>query len=243
MKAIIDADPIVYAVGFANDLEPLKFQLGKVDEFVADIQEQVGATSVALYLTGKNNFRFDVATIAPYKGHRDSSHRPQYYQELREHLIDEHGALLIQGMEADDACGIDAHKCIAEGVPYTVCTIDKDLKMIGGRFYDYKRRELSEISEEEAMRFFFTQCLTGDSSDNIPGLFKLTGIKATKKRKEPLLELSSRSEMAEYIAKTYLEAGATVASLCEVATLLWMRRTEDGSELEEILGEFRAVDV
>ena len=239
MRAIIDADPIVYAVGFANDLEPFKFQCSKVDEFVEDIVETVGADDSVLYLTGKGNFRFDVATIQPYKGHRDHSHRPQYYKELRQYLIDEHGAILIEGMEADDACGIDAHIC---NCPYTVCTIDKDLKMIGGNFYDYKRRELSEISEEEALRFFYTQCLTGDSSDNIPGLFKLTGTRATKKRKEPILELSSRSEMAEYIAKTYLEAGATVDSLCEVATLLWIRRTPDGSELEEILGEFRSVD-
>lgn len=242
MKAIIDTDPVVYAVGFANDLEPLKFQYSKVDEFIEDIKEQTEATEAVLYLTGKGNYRFDVATIQPYKGHRDHSHRPQYYKELREYLIEKHGAILIEGMEADDACGVDAHKCLDSGIDYVVCTIDKDLKMIGGNFYDYKRRELSEISEEEALRFFYTQCLTGDSSDNIPGLFKLTGARATKKRKEPLLELSSRSEMAEYIAKTYLEEGATLDSLCEVATLLWIRRSEDGSELEEILGEFRSVD-
>lgn len=230
MRAIIDADPLAYIVGFGHDNMPLHYQCKKLDEFIEQVLEDVGADDGAFYLTGEGNFRFEVATILPYKGNRDSSHKPRFIKELREHMIYEWQAELISGMEADDACGIDAYNCRASDVEYVICSIDKDLLMLEGKHYNYKRREFSEMEEPETWRRFFTQILTGDSSDNIPGLFKLTGSKATKAIKEPLVELSTYSEMEAYCKSTYLEKGSTEQAFNEVATLLWMRRKPLGEE-------------
>ena len=236
MIAVIDGDPLAYIIGFGHNDLPLWYQCQKLDEFVQDIIQSTEADSIEMYLTGKGNFREEVATILPYKGNRNSDHKPRFQKELREYMMNVWDAELIEGMEADDACGISCYNYDNQSIDRVVCTIDKDLKMIGGNFYDYKRREYSQISEEEAWRFFFTQILTGDSSDNIPGLFKITGSKATKKIKEGLLGLDNPNEMASYVRDTYLGKDAKIEDVIEIGTLLWMRQTPDGGELD---GYFR----
>lgn len=222
------SDPLVYIIGFGHDDLPLWYQCKKMDEYVEDILEYTGAVKWSMYLTGKGNFREEVATIQPYKGNRDVSHKPKKYKELRNYLVHVWNAKMIEGMEADDACGMDCYKSRDNGYIPIVCSIDKDLKMLEGTFYDYKRKELLQTSEVEAWRFFYTQILTGDPSDNIPGLFKTTGTRATKKLKEGLLGLSDPAEMEKYVKETYLEAGATIEMFYEIGSLLWIARgTED----------------
>lgn len=221
MKAIIDGDPIVYIVGFGHNEMPLWYQCKMVDDFIENILKVTGADNFSLYLTGKGNFRDEVATILPYKGNRDKSHRPRYYKELRGYLLNVWDAELIEGMEADDACGIEVYS-IKE--PSVVCTIDKDLLMLEGRHYNYKRGEFCDINEEEGWRRFYLQTLTGDASDNIPGLYKVTGTKATKAIKEPLCTITLHNEMDEYCSSIWLEKGATIQQYREVQELLWILR-------------------
>ena len=224
MLGIIDGDPLVYIVGFGHNNMPLSYQCQQMDEFVSKIIETVGADDVEIFLTGKGNFRFEVATIQPYKGQRDSSHRPRFYKELREYLIHVWDADLVEGMEADDACGIRAYELKAKAQPYTICTIDKDLLMLEGRHYNYKRGEFSETNETEGWRRFYLQTLTGDASDNIPGLFKVTGTKATKGIKEPLCAIEVHQEMDDYCRSVFLEKGATELQYREIQELLWILR-------------------
>lgn len=230
MRAIIDADPLVYKVGFGHDTMPLWYQCEQMDRFIENILEATLSDEMVFYLTGKGNFREEVATILPYKGNRDRSRRPRFYQELRAYLINVWDAILVEGMEADDAVGVDAYKCRDSGIDYVICTIDKDMKMLEGKFYDYGREELLQISEVEAWRFFFTQMLTGDTSDNIPGYFKITGSKASARIKAGLLQLSDPAQMETYVTQKYMEAGADVRCLHEIGTLLWMRRKPLGEE-------------
>jgi hypothetical protein len=58
--------------------------------------------------------------------------------------------------------------------------VDKDLRSIPGRFYDFVKKEEQTISPKEASLNFYSQVLSGDSTDQIPGL---TGIGPTKARK------------------------------------------------------------
>lgn len=232
MRAIIDADPLAYMVGFGHDNMPLWYQCQMLDRFIEDVLEATLSADMVFYLTGKGNFRDEVATILPYKGQRDSTHRPRFHKELRDYMVNVWDAILIEGMEADDACGIDAYQCRNNGTDYTICTIDKDLDMLEGLHYNYKRRELYEVQEVEAWRFFYTQMLTGDPSDNIPGLFKIAGVKASKRIKEGLLQLSDPAQMETYVTQKYMEAGADVRCLYEIGTLLWMRRKPLGEEDE-----------
>lgn len=92
------------------------------------------------------------------------------------------------------------------------------------------------VSPETADTFFYTQMLTGDATDNIPGLFKMVGMKATKKVIEPLHELETPEEMFAYVRDVYLE-GYDKVGMCpddresvvdgwlkHIGRCLWIRR-------------------
>lgn len=52
-----------------------------------------------------------------------------------------------------------------------ICTKDKDLDMISGLHYNWtKDKEPYEVSEQQALKAFYSQLLTGDRVDNIQGI-------------------------------------------------------------------------
>ena len=119
-----------------------------------------------------------------------------------------------------------------------VATLDKDLMGVPGWHYTWagKKQGVFIVTEEEADRFFYKQLLTGDSTDNIPGLFKRVGVKATDKVLSPIDDMVSTSDMYEYVREVYRE-GYDKVGICpddkeEVvddwllrqARCLWIRR-------------------
>jgi hypothetical protein len=92
------------------------------------------------------------------------------------------------------------------------------------------------VDEIEADRFFYTQMLTGDATDGIPGLFKMVGKKAMPKTKAPLQEMTTPAEMYDHVYTVYCDGYESVgmclgemyevvdAWLLRIGRLLWMRR-------------------
>ena len=93
------------------------------------------------------------------------------------------------------------------------------------------------VSPEDADRFFYKQLLSGDSTDNIPGLFKRTGVKAMKKTFEPLETMDDPAEMYQHVLSVYLDAVHEQRMSSDVddverwlltqARSLWIRRERD----------------
>lgn len=175
---IVDADKVV---------EPVENALQATKELLESIISATGATSWKLYLTGEGNFREKIAVTLPYKGNRDSLHKPVWYKEIKEYLIGVWKAEVVNGMEADDALGIqqirsntftDHPNCTCDRyVDFDVnqsssiiCSIDKDLDQIPGWHYNFTKKEKYWVTEFEADKNFYIQMLTGDRVDNIPGL-------------------------------------------------------------------------
>jgi 5'-3' exonuclease len=77
-------------------------------------------------------------------------------------------------MEADDYLGINQHESSI------ICSIDKDLLQVPGKHYNIVKKEFYEIDEETGFRNFYTQLLTGDTSDNIKGIAGIGPVKAKK---------------------------------------------------------------
>jgi DNA polymerase-1 len=73
----------------------------------------------------------------------------------------------MEWLEADDVLGI---KATAKPGEFIVATIDKDLRQIPGKLYNWTKGKIENISLEDADFFFFTQLLTGDSTDGIKGI-------------------------------------------------------------------------
>lgn len=127
-----------------------------------------------LWITGQGNFRFNI--YPEYKANRLKTPRPRFLEACRQHLMTAHGAYMSDGCEADDMLGIG--QCMAEDETM-ISSIDKDLLMIPGWHFIPELTRLGKvlreekrvlISPSEALHFFYTQLITGDSTDNIKGV-------------------------------------------------------------------------
>jgi len=132
---------------------------------------------VELYMSGPDNFRAKIATIAPYKGTRVSE-LPVHYQVVRNYLQEGWQAHVVRNWEADDQVAIRCRQLQADGVAFILATIDKDLDQVAGTHYDYRQHVLYEMSEPEARRWFWKQVIAGDAGDNIPGCYRVSYAKA-----------------------------------------------------------------
>jgi hypothetical protein len=163
---------------------PIKWPFAKkmVDDRIKGILEAVGADDYKCYLTGKGNFRNDVATILKYKGTRHAP-KPYHYQNIWDHLVGKYNAEVITGMEADDAISIAQHQSDERTV---ICSRDKDLRMVPGFHYSWQcgdrqpEKPLYEISEFQGHYNWAYQMLVGDTVDNIWGVPGIGPVKAAK---------------------------------------------------------------
>ena len=70
-KLLIDADFLIYSVGFASEEDSEKFAKSRLVEAMEDmVYIHLKADSYEAFLTGKNNYRYEIAKTVPYKGNR-----------------------------------------------------------------------------------------------------------------------------------------------------------------------------
>jgi hypothetical protein len=185
----VDAQPA------ANAINALKMM---TEASIRDAGCDVGE----LYLSpeGKANFRFDI--YPDYKIGRKNAHKPVHYKALRKYAIKHMGAVLCDYMEADDMLNIRANELTAQDKEWVIVTQDKDLKQVPGWHYDWKKKTLFEVSRDEARLLLYTQVLTGDSVDSIPGCPKIGPAKA----KKALKDCEGDADMLEVCKWLYVQA-------------------------------------
>jgi hypothetical protein len=220
--------------------EPVENALHSAKILLNRCIKRTHADTYDVYLTGDTNFRDDLVTY--YKANRDRSKKPFHYQAIKDYLITYHGAIVVSGQEADDAMAQDQWEDIVksdgddEECATAICTIDKDLDMIPGWHYNWRKDIVYWKTFSEAIMFFYGQLLTGDVVDNIKGVPGIGEKKAAKILAGASSELQLYRRVQEtyvnYIQKTKPEL-ATLAVfkaantlLQENADLLWIRRVE-----------------
>jgi len=257
MKALIDGDIIQYEFGSATNSEykPLAwpFVQARVQARIDKILEDTGADEYQIYLTStdKSNFRFEVASIKPYKGNRPSD-KPFWFDQIRDFLINHRKAIVIEGMEADDAMGIEQTKgsirTTEEWVAgkklndTVICTLDKDLLMIPGNHYSWRpAKGMPEgvwyQDELRAIRCFYKQLLTGDPVDNIPGLYRVGKSSSFVEKTD---SLDNELDMYNLVYDQYkLRFGSYAKQFInENAQLLWILRNNNKNEILERFERF-----
>lgn len=266
MHLLIDADLIAYEASSAaemvdegHEFRSFDYVIDYLDNIIHRICEAVGVDSpTALYLTGQGNFRYDIATVKPYKGQRKDEEKPFYLEGARKYLEVAHGAEVVNGMEADDMLTITASKYKPDEV--CIASRDKDLRQMncwqyswesgkqpewGPTLVDYigdldvkyvdkvlkngePSRAIKKISGT-GLRWFYTQCIVGDSTDNIPGLEG----KGASLAYELLNEAETEEQMFRGVLGAYEQKYSEKARerLLEQGRLLWMCRdiNPDGS--------------
>jgi hypothetical protein len=218
--ALVDADFLVYRIGFSTEDEPSGIAKARLTEWLEDfIYVKLKADHYLAWITGKSNYRYDIAKTVPYKGNRKDAVKPKHYDALREHLVKRHDAILTVGEEADDTVAIDSTKLLDK---CWIVHVDKDLDQLQGWHYNPVKDERYYVNEFTAYRSFCTQLLTGDRTDNIPCL---AGI-GPKKAEKVLKDATTKEELLQAAWGKYQELGHTVEYLTEQARLLWLRREE-----------------
>lgn len=226
MIALLDADFLVYRVCYAKDKE-YDQMLEILDWYIHDILDKTEASEYKIFLSGTSNFRKEISPA--YKATRKKE-KPPFYHDVRDYIVTEWKAEVSENCEADDLCGLhqkDDSIVVGE---------DKDLLTIPGWHYritkNWTDNQKLHISEDDAKRNFFVQCLTGDKIDNIPGLVnpeKLHHKKPpnfTEETANSILEGKTIGEMKESVIELYkqIHGDDWYEKFDQVCRLLFLRR-------------------
>jgi len=199
------------------DRQPVKPHVwkGNANKLLDRITDNTNSDTYTVYLTGKGNFRETLTDN--YKENRKDADKPLMFKEFKQWLIDTHGAVVIEGREADDELATQGY--LSEDS--VICTLDKDLKMVPGNHYNWTRNESTKVTPATGDKWFFKQLLMGDPTDNIIGL-KGIGPKTADKLIDPL---DSTEEMLKVCQEQYELKEISEDMLVLNGHLLWMQRT------------------
>lgn len=205
---IFDADSIIWTVAYKFRNKKLKqMVLVALNKFIDDVISNAEGTHYIGFYGSKEedripNFRY--AIDANYKGTRPAP--PDWLEKWRpvihKEMTDKWGFVPVDGMEADDACSIAVEENREDYDEIVVATSDKDLLQIPDIiYYNYTKHTYEETDEISSAMALGTQMLTGDSADNIKGLYKVGPVKA----KNMLSGCASIIEINWTVARAYVE--------------------------------------
>jgi|TARA_R110002167_G_scaffold543_6_gene2452 hypothetical protein len=169
----IDGDIIAYRIACAiGDEGEAKAVTWTLNSYVVKsiLQHFPELTKYHVYLTGGHNFRNEIAVTAPYKGNRTGP-KPIHLRAARQHMIDFWGALVYNGIEADDAIATGATRELKEGTVPVIVSLDKDFDQIACDRYDMVNDVTTSPDQLEATRNLYKQIIMGDAVDNIIGMY------------------------------------------------------------------------
>ena len=184
--ALIDADIMLYRAAWKHEGDEIEKAYETIDSMFEHIFYVTKCSSYIGFLTGRGNFRKDIATTKVYKGNRKDMIMPEHLDGVRDYLVDKWSCDTVNGLEADDALGI----CQSEMEKTIICSIDKDLLQIEGLHYNWNKSEFINVSNYDAWQKLYEQTLSGDSTDNIVGIPRI----GEKKAKKILVECFSEDE-------------------------------------------------
>lgn len=254
MRALIDGDILRYEIGYAaetgwraitgrDEVPPFDYVEQTLTQRIANILNSDEAiSSYCLYLTEGETFRYEIATVKPYKGTRKDK-KPWHFHNLTAYMQGVLPTKTVTYIEADDAIGID--HC-DQRYPTIVCSRDKDLRQLPGPIYSWEIGRqpsfgptivdaLGEITitkdhkdiKGTGFKFFAAQMLIGDKVDNIPGLPTLGPVKAL----ELLQNCETEEACLEAVEKAYKDfyGDEWEERMVEQGRLCWIVRELDES--------------
>jgi len=176
-KAILDGDILVYRAAYWADVEGID---GLEDRLALDIKRWTprGCNSVCIATSCSRDDNFRKLHWSLYKEHRNTQEPPKSLKVVHEIMKDVHDHCYEREdfLEADDIIGMATSSYTHVGV-----SIDKDLVSTPGWHWNPdKQPEPVFVTVEEADNKFLEQWITGDSTDNVWGLWKWGPVKAKK---------------------------------------------------------------
>jgi 5'-3' exonuclease len=221
-KVLIDGDIIAYRAAFSSQQMRSVDTRNKVDVLIESILDNTVyfpelGVDYSVYLTGKDNYRYDIAKTLPYKGNRRHVEKPRHLQSARDYMESKYKAIISEGEEADDLISKEAAR-----LNYKACvaSVDKDMLQLPCWHFNFVRGDYVKVEPFGGIKFFYTQILTGDTADNIAGLWKVGPVKA----KKILDDAETEEDLWDCVVKAY---DGNEDRVIENARLLWLRREEE----------------
>jgi DNA polymerase-1 len=227
--ALIDADIVAYKFGCTGMISwgdivsytsTLEDTIKEFEGWLSGILMKCGVTQYHLCLSSDTNFRYRI--LPTYKHNRADKSTPPRVNELKDHMRSKHPILTMNRLEADDVMGIMSTSRPGECV---IVSTDKDLRQIPGWLFNWDKMEtptLIDPSESEA--WFWTQVLTGDTTDGYKGCPKI-GPKRAKVIVEGLV--GSPKDKWALILEAYAKEGLTEADALQQAQVAYILQCTD----------------
>lgn len=177
---LLDGDLYMYrsAIGaefeqdWGDDIWSLRTDLKQAKQIfintVHGFKEELKCDKVIVTFSGYKNFRRGVEET--YKAARSKTRKPVGYRALVDWAIEEYDSIRVDTLEADDVMGIMGS---IPGTKAIIVSDDKDMKSVPCKLFRPQSKERLDIGIVDADRFFFTQCLTGDTVDGYGGCPKV----------------------------------------------------------------------
>lgn len=101
---------------------------------------------------------------------------------MHQFVKDTYNSVYTKGLETDDLVAQQWNKIKNDSGrdQVLIVSIDKDYKQFPALIYNYVRKEVYDITEDQALYNFYEQCIVGDSADNV-NYFKGKGKAFAKK--------------------------------------------------------------
>lgn len=250
--AIIDADSFVFAQASLSEKrlagntpeEDIWLQVKTEDEAYAALIDSLeaviadaGCQDAIICLTHRTPcFRYDV--LPTYKGNRKATRTPILREPLAKRLSEQTtwSVLRVEGLEADDVCGISAGSLQGAGMREpVVISIDKDLLQIPGWNYNPgvrgKGGRLVEVSGKDGDRYHLYQTLVGDDTDGYVGCPGVGTVKANK-----LLDACahlSPGEQWRWVVEAFRKRGLDEEAALVQARVARILRVEDWDPIKK----------
>ena len=199
------------------------FAYPRVDAMIKNILHKCGTEQYILYLGEGENMRHPKATINPYKGNRQDLIKPLKLKEVRDYMVESHGAINIlpcpdhSNYEADDWVSIMAYT----DDKYIQVSTDKDSPQTEGWILNPDKMEepfyiprdgVGKVWTDSSgkvraygLKSFCLQWITSDNVDNIKPR-SLCSAKFGEKKALALLDPSETAEeLIEACLKKYIE--------------------------------------
>ena len=167
---------------------------------IATLAEAFPGSESVYALTDGVNFRTKVYPL--YKSNRKEVRKPMLLPFIRQHMLDTYRTYLRPTLEGDDCLGILATSPTIIPGEKIVASIDKDLKVVPGVFYDFGKKVTHTISEGEALYWHYYQTLIGDTTDGYPGCPGIGPVAARRL-------LSTKPPVWATVVDEYVKAGLT----------------------------------
>lgn len=208
---VVDADHLSFRS--ASSCEPTKAKpfleskeeaIWRLHSMVEQIYAALNTKDMEFYIAGEGNWRRDI--YPEYKANRVLQKKPTYLEDVREILVVQYGAKLVNGREVDDECGIRMTQLQEQGCGPICVSLDKDLYQIPGRHYNFVKMLHTTVSPLDGLKNFYKQIITGDASDNVPafdGAFRSAVPKFVQKLLDPIDEMDNEKMMWTHVLDIY----------------------------------------